>query len=1398
MKKTLKKETKKLFILFIIIILITSVMPANTVRAGIEESENKIAKEEKLETKDGINLKINSETNITEDGKNTTEISGSGDKTTNEENTNTVYANTIDTNTMDTNTLSVDNDTTTIGEEEKLTENEIKDAKKKVSSKNKSSSSDQDIQTYSASYSDLANFVSEVKLLDQNGNEVKDNINPDATYSIQIVFRETADKQFTVNGRGEMTYLLPKYVKVLRGISEQNIVSSTGIKLGKYSISENGLVTVKWNSVDRDGNSIDELYIDYYNDAFLNLRFDSKISVESIGEEVEIYFGNNITISITFDEKYSLVVNKSAGEYDVATHSIDYEVELSTYGELSNLKLRDILDEDFNLDLKSPIEITYNYNDGSVRKVSINASDYPNSATVNDDGNIKQLSGEEIKEYIEILDGEFILSYKDNGKETVKSQTQIIAKYTTVMKESVITGSTEGVINKEVQNTAIGTGKTTKGVEVENSDTEKVNIVDAILQKSGYLVEKGDSTLNNTEDVILWYIALGDGYSNINGTVIQDTLGEGLTFGKKELCMILLYDKDQNVIRQEYNYLEDTSIQIENNTFTYTVPTDKEYYKCEIYYTTYFDSNVSIGYEGFKNRVESVGPIGEHGTTGEAWVTRDTTGINKKVENIENGDDGIKYNIEMSVPGSYNEKWFYLYDITQISVNVWNGKQYEEKTYYVNYEEFSEYFLKNLKVTATVGGEKIEFVNYNIYPDAPYTYYIIYGGVSNYGQFAMAFNGGDENSIHWNIPEDSTLKISYKVPLNATLYERSGEAKGTIEQYSGETVKNIVEAIARNEVGTGSVAKDQVDATIPEILKKDYEFIDNTNLAKFDIKVNKDEIDLDSKSDTLTIVDTMSPELYLLENTLQINEYNKETKEYDIPITLEYKVTIDPDTNETILEIQIPDEKNIAIQYNALMEGKGIVDVTNLAQIRGVSGSSSKTEYSFEVQNSSAVSGGSATGTDFYLVKYGETPLGNTPLSGVEFELSKANGSGGKTIIATPKTDTNGKIAFENMDEGTYYLRELATLDSTYILLSAPIEIVISSDNTVTVNYAVDGLVKVVTDLENNTVIEVLNRAQRYISVSGSKTWVDYENKWNMRPDFINVNLLANGNKIDAKKVDSSNGWKYEFSNLPKYNSNGEEIVYKITEDEVKGYTTSINGNDITNTLVTTNVSGSKTWIDYENKWNMRPTSINVNLLANGNKIDTQKVDSSNGWKYEFSNLPKYNSNGEEIVYKITEDEVKGYTTSINGNDITNTLVTTNVSGSKTWIDYENKWNMRPTSINVNLLANGNKIDTQKVDSSNGWKYEFSNLPKYNSDGEEIVYTITEDEVKGYTTSIEGYNLVNKVIEPEISNKKPIKKENGKDITPKTGVNNRVDIPMVTLIVSVIGLVIIKRRIDKE
>ena len=263
-------------------------------------------------------------------------------------------------------------------------------------------------------------------------------------------------------------------------------------------------------------------------------------------------------------------------------------------------------------------------------------------------------------------------------------------------------------------------------------------------------------------------------------------------------------------------------------------------------------------------------------------------------------------------------------------------------------------------------------------------------------------------------------------------------------------------------------------------------------------------------------------------------------------------------------------------------------------------------------------------------------------------------------------------------------------------------------------------------------------------SVSGTKTWEDADDQDGKRPTSIKVNLLANGVEVDEVEVTEANNWTYEFTNLDKY-SNGVEIVYTVTEDEVEGYTSSVDGYDITNTYTpeVTSVSGTKTWEDAENQDGKRPTSITVNLLADGVEVDEVEVTEENNWTYEFTNLDKY-SNGVEIVYTVTEDEVDGYTSSVDGYDITNTHTpeVTSVSGTKTWEDAENQDGKRPTSIKVNLLANGVEVDEVEVTEANNWTYEFTNLDKY-SNGVEIVYTVTEDEVDGYTSSVNGYDITN-------------------------------------------------------
>ena len=174
-------------------------------------------------------------------------------------------------------------------------------------------------------------------------------------------------------------------------------------------------------------------------------------------------------------------------------------------------------------------------------------------------------------------------------------------------------------------------------------------------------------------------------------------------------------------------------------------------------------------------------------------------------------------------------------------------------------------------------------------------------------------------------------------------------------------------------------------------------------------------------------------------------------------------------------------------------------------------------------------------------------------------------------------------------------------------------------------------------------------------TISRTKTWVDYENKDNTRPESIIVRLLADGEEVQNKEVKATDNWNYEFTGLP-VNKAGNKIIYTIKEDKINNYDTTINGYNITNTYTTTTkVEGTKTWIDYENKDDTRPESITVNLLKNGTKVDSKVVTAANGWKYEFTNLDKYDENNNLITYTITEDKVDNYETTISGYNITNT-----------------------------------------------------------------------------------------------------------------------------------------------
>ncbi|MFU2221968.1 Cna B-type domain-containing protein [Streptococcus pluranimalium] len=374
------------------------------------------------------------------------------------------------------------------------------------------------------------------------------------------------------------------------------------------------------------------------------------------------------------------------------------------------------------------------------------------------------------------------------------------------------------------------------------------------------------------------------------------------------------------------------------------------------------------------------------------------------------------------------------------------------------------------------------------------------------------------------------------------------------------------------------------------------------------------------------------------------------------------------------------------------------------------------------------------------------------------------------------------------------------------------------------------------------------------VSVEGTKTWDDNDDQDGKRPESITVNLLADGKEVAEKTVTAEDDWKYSFTDLNEFKDeldvNGQPVAinYTVTEDTVEGYTTEINGYDITNTYApgktsvtvskvwddannqdgkrpatislqltadgkasgevvtlsednnwtytwsdldqkankqdivyaveeaevegykskvsaikdgqivvtntynpeTTAVEVSKTWDDAENQDGLRPDKVTVQLYADDEKSGSEvTLSAENGWAYTWSDLA-LKAKGKDIAYTVKEvSEVEGYTSDVSGDPVTGFTITnrhkvaeTAVSGQKTWEDKNDQDGKRPESITVNLLADGQEVAEKTVTAEDDWKYSFEGLPKFKN-GQEIVYTITEDAVANYAVTQDGYNLTN-------------------------------------------------------
>ena len=180
--------------------------------------------------------------------------------------------------------------------------------------------------------------------------------------------------------------------------------------------------------------------------------------------------------------------------------------------------------------------------------------------------------------------------------------------------------------------------------------------------------------------------------------------------------------------------------------------------------------------------------------------------------------------------------------------------------------------------------------------------------------------------------------------------------------------------------------------------------------------------------------------------------------------------------------------------------------------------------------------------------------------------------------------------------------------------------------------------------------------------LSVSKTWEDDDDRDGIRPAEVSMQLVANGVDVAGQRVtlNEANRWEARFSTLPYVDEQGKTIMYTVREEPVvAGYRASVAFDGETFAVTNeheparTTISGHKIW-NGDNE-DVRPRSIEVELLANGKHVGTRTVR-GNDWAYSFGDQ-SVNEGGQRIDYQIREVATgnDAYITSVEGTDVVNT-----------------------------------------------------------------------------------------------------------------------------------------------
>lgn len=500
--------------------------------------------------------------------------------------------------------------------------------------------------------------------------------------------------------------------------------------------------------------------------------------------------------------------------------------------------------------------------------------------------------------------------------------------------------------------------------------------------------------------------------------------------------------------------------------------------------------------------------------------------------------------------------------------------------------------------------------------------------------------------------------------------------------------------------------------------------------------------------------------------------------------------------------------------------------------------------FYFDLDWAANTTGATLKEGDYFTIDLPDTVMFSSDSSPIDFDIYDANGTGAVIAKAHITAGTNGataKIVFTNWVENRYNVNGNIQLSARFDLTRVPVNQ--SSSFTVSVNAG-----------KSNT-----TSSSGSVNVAGPQVltdeslnkfaWYDTENphlaNWEIRINHKKAtlsNVTIHDTIVGSTEKILKDTIRLSTVQMDQY---GNDIAGTSTPVDLTGKLT-MSDNDQTFTINVGNVNGEQYRLTYQSTYTegtnlnnkLTLTSVNQTYTFDArfsrassggsgsgdlaNKIKLTKVDEDDntitlanavftvtkpdGTTFDLTTGADGTVTSEALVqgtYKVKEKTApSGYelndteytleVTSTGGalQTITDKPIKTDISVTKTWVG------PKAGPVTIHLFANGTDTGTTlTLDDSNNWTGSFYNVRKYDQSGTEIQYTVTEDAVNGYDTTITGDQTTGFII-TNTEQPKNVTPPKQNTTTPKTSDSTNIYLYFGMLFVGIItsGYLFAKRK----